>query len=301
MPCSSPVRSVRWVCCCALIWPGVIRNARRSPAVLFSPAGPHSPRDILIKGPVVPAVCIVTVIALVAWDREWRWLKSLKPLWGVPLALAIVAPWAIAISLASHGQFYQQSLGDDFAAKLAGGQEEHGAWPGYYLAVLSISFLAGRIVPRPRSRRRHPQARRSVDTFPARLVRRVLGDVRARPDQAAALRAACVSGARDPRRGLGAGSARGKPATLAAGTVLSRSRSNFCSASRHWSSHPSCCRDCTVPVRLGGWSRPRPSRVCSASEPSSRNSGARRSSQPAWPCCPSSRSILQCPQALGRG
>ncbi len=95
---------------------------------------------ILIKGPVVPAVCIVTVIALVAWDREWRWLKSLKPLWGVPLALAIVAPWAIAISLASHGQFYQQSLGDDFAAKLAGGQEEHGAWPGYYLAVLSISF-----------------------------------------------------------------------------------------------------------------------------------------------------------------
>jgi len=95
---------------------------------------------ILIKGPVVPAVCALTVIVLVVWDRDWRWLKSLKPLWGVPLALAIVAPWAIAIALASHGQFYQQSFGQDFAAKLAGEQETHGGWPGYYLLLLSVSF-----------------------------------------------------------------------------------------------------------------------------------------------------------------
>lgn len=95
---------------------------------------------ILVKGPVVPAVCIVTILALIGWDREWRWLKALKPQWGIPLTLAIVGPWAIAITLASHGQFYQQSLGDDFAAKLAGGQETHGAWPGYYLALVTISF-----------------------------------------------------------------------------------------------------------------------------------------------------------------
>jgi 4-amino-4-deoxy-L-arabinose transferase-like glycosyltransferase len=64
----------------------------------------------------------------------------LKPLWGVPLAVALVAPWAIAISLESHGVFFQQSLGQDFGAKLAGGQESHGAWPGYYLALATISF-----------------------------------------------------------------------------------------------------------------------------------------------------------------
>jgi 4-amino-4-deoxy-L-arabinose transferase-like glycosyltransferase len=95
---------------------------------------------ILVKGPVVPAVCLVTTFVLVAWDRDWRWLKTLKPLWGVPLAVAIIAPWAIAIMLASHGRFYQQSLGGDFAAKLAGGQETHGAWPGYYLALVTFSF-----------------------------------------------------------------------------------------------------------------------------------------------------------------
>ncbi len=52
----------------------------------------------------------------------------------------IVAPWAVAISLESHGQFYQQSLGQDFAAKLAGGQESHGAWPGYYLVLVTLTF-----------------------------------------------------------------------------------------------------------------------------------------------------------------
>ena len=96
---------------------------------------------ILIKGPVVPAVCALTVLALIAWDRwEWRWLKALKPLYGLGVTLLIVAPWAIAIALESHGAFYQQSLGDDFASKIAGGQESHGAWPGYYLALVTLSF-----------------------------------------------------------------------------------------------------------------------------------------------------------------
>ncbi|HVE05407.1 MAG TPA: glycosyltransferase family 39 protein [Rhizomicrobium sp.] len=95
---------------------------------------------ILVKGPVVPAVAVVTILALVIWDREWRWLSLLRPLWGVPVAIALVAPWAVAILLTSHGQFYQQSFGQDFAEKLAGGQETHGAWPGYYLLLLTVSF-----------------------------------------------------------------------------------------------------------------------------------------------------------------
>lgn len=96
---------------------------------------------ILIKGPVVAAVCVVTILALIAWDRgAWRWLKTLRPLVGIGLTILIVAPWAIAITLQSHGQFYQQSLGNDFAAKLAGGQESHGAPPGYFLALVTLTF-----------------------------------------------------------------------------------------------------------------------------------------------------------------
>ena len=95
---------------------------------------------VLLKGPVILAVIAATVIALSLWDRDWRWLRGSRPLPGVVLAAAIVAPWAIAIGFASHGAFYQQSLGHDFAAKIMGGAESHGAPPGYYLALASLTF-----------------------------------------------------------------------------------------------------------------------------------------------------------------
>ena len=104
---------------------------------------------ILIKGPVIIGVGAATVIALLVWDRWkpvegqaswWRWLGRTNPVSGVALTLLIVLPWLIAIWIQSHGQFYQQSLGHDFAAKLEGGQETHGAPPGYYLLLTTLSF-----------------------------------------------------------------------------------------------------------------------------------------------------------------
>jgi 4-amino-4-deoxy-L-arabinose transferase-like glycosyltransferase len=105
---------------------------------------------ILVKGPVAPAVAALTLIGLCLWDwwekrragskSSLGWLLRLKPLIGVPVLLAIVLPWLIAIAQASHGAFFQQSLGDDFAAKLANGQESHGAPPGYYLALMALTF-----------------------------------------------------------------------------------------------------------------------------------------------------------------
>ncbi len=72
-----------------------------------------------------------------------RWLAMARPLLGVPLVLLIVAPWLIAIWIQSHGTFFQQSLGNDFAAKLAGGQESHGAPPGYNLVFSALLFWPG--------------------------------------------------------------------------------------------------------------------------------------------------------------
>jgi len=34
---------------------------------------------VLIKGPVIAAVCVASVIAIVLWDRDWRWLGRLRP------------------------------------------------------------------------------------------------------------------------------------------------------------------------------------------------------------------------------
>jgi 4-amino-4-deoxy-L-arabinose transferase-like glycosyltransferase len=101
---------------------------------------------ILVKGPVIAGVAAATIAALLIWDRRgktgisWTWLRATRPAWGVALTLLIVAPWLIAIWRESQGTFFQQSLGNDFAAKLAGGQESHGAPPGYNLVLSSIAF-----------------------------------------------------------------------------------------------------------------------------------------------------------------
>ncbi len=98
---------------------------------------------ILIKGPIIVMVVGLTAIALTIGDRQWRWLKRLRPWPGVAIALAICLPWLIAITISSKGAFLDQSLGRDMAAKLAGGQESHGAPPGAYLAMFPVAFWPG--------------------------------------------------------------------------------------------------------------------------------------------------------------
>ena len=95
---------------------------------------------VLVKGPAVLAVPAVTMIALSLWDRDAGWLRATKPVTGVLIVVLIAAPWLIAIAVKSHGLFFEQSLGQDFATKLQGGQESHGAPPGYFLALVSVTF-----------------------------------------------------------------------------------------------------------------------------------------------------------------
>ena len=101
---------------------------------------------MLVKGPVGPALALLTIAALCVFERDARWLRHLKPAWGVPLFLVIVLPWLVAISLATSGAFLAQSVGHDFLGKLVGAQESHGAWPGTYLALLPLTFWPGSLL-----------------------------------------------------------------------------------------------------------------------------------------------------------
>ncbi len=91
---------------------------------------------VLDKGPVTPMVAGLTMLALIALDRRARWLGQLKWTWGLILLLAVCGPWAWAVTVATDGGFWTQAIGGDLAPKLTGGQETHGAPPGYY-ALLS--------------------------------------------------------------------------------------------------------------------------------------------------------------------
>ena len=50
----------------------------------------------------------------------------------------IVGPWAGAVTVATDGGFWSQALAGDLAPKLAGGQETHGAPPGYHTLLASV-------------------------------------------------------------------------------------------------------------------------------------------------------------------
>ena len=47
---------------------------------------------------------------------------------------------------ATDGAFFRDAIGGDLAPKIAGGQEKHGALPGYYLLTLPILFWPGTLI-----------------------------------------------------------------------------------------------------------------------------------------------------------
>jgi 4-amino-4-deoxy-L-arabinose transferase-like glycosyltransferase len=101
---------------------------------------------IMLKGPPVPALAITTIAALSIADRDLRWLRGLHPIAGLAVTVAAVLPWLIAIERATGGNFLAESLGHDFAAKLIGPQESHGAPPFAYLLMAVASFWPGSLV-----------------------------------------------------------------------------------------------------------------------------------------------------------
>lgn len=88
---------------------------------------------VLIKGPIIFGPILCCILWLCATKREWRWLGDLSPVKGGLAFLALTLPWFIAITIRSDWAFWGASLGEDFSAKIASGQEEHGAIPGTYI------------------------------------------------------------------------------------------------------------------------------------------------------------------------
>ncbi|TIW77125.1 MAG: glycosyltransferase family 39 protein, partial [Mesorhizobium sp.] len=93
---------------------------------------------ILIKGPVSPLLSLLTAAALIAFDRDWRWLLKMKLVRGVLIVLVIVLPWLILITWKSGGAFFQEAVGKDMLNKVAQGEESHGLPPGFYMLTYSL-------------------------------------------------------------------------------------------------------------------------------------------------------------------
>jgi 4-amino-4-deoxy-L-arabinose transferase-like glycosyltransferase len=92
----------------------------------------------LVKGPIAPMVAALAITALAIADRKPGWLVRLNWIWGLIIVAAIVGPWAGAVTVATDGGFWSAALGGDLAPKLAGGQETHGAPPGYHTLLAPL-------------------------------------------------------------------------------------------------------------------------------------------------------------------
>jgi 4-amino-4-deoxy-L-arabinose transferase-like glycosyltransferase len=134
-----------------------IQIGLRLPAILWTAIA----AGVLIKGPLILMFAGLTAIALSIVGRSGRWISALRPFSGIVWMLALVLPWFIAIALRSGGSFFEQSIGHDMLSKVAGGQESHGAPPGYYLLLFWVTFwpgcvLAGIAAPAVWRARREP-------------------------------------------------------------------------------------------------------------------------------------------------
>jgi 4-amino-4-deoxy-L-arabinose transferase-like glycosyltransferase len=102
----------------------------------------------LVKGPVGPLVVAFALIVLAVWDRRARWIAKLHWWWGLVAVAVVVGPWAAAVTVATDGGFWSEAIGADLAPKLAGGQETHGAPPGYHtLLTPFLSFPITLLLP----------------------------------------------------------------------------------------------------------------------------------------------------------
>ena len=104
---------------------------------------------ILVKGPVAPLLAVTTVVPLLLWHRSLGWIRLLRLWRGVAIICVITLPWAILVTLATDGAFLDIAFRGDFLAKVASGQESHGAPPGTYLALsLVLLWPASLLLPR---------------------------------------------------------------------------------------------------------------------------------------------------------
>jgi len=130
----------------------------------------------LVKGPVGPMVVALAIVLLTILDRRPGWLVGMKWWWGLIIVAVIVGPWAGAVTVATDGGFWSAALGGDLAPKLAGGQETHGAPPGYHtLLAPLLSFPMTLMLPAAAvagwRRRREPGVRFALAwLIPAWLV-----------------------------------------------------------------------------------------------------------------------------------
>lgn len=93
---------------------------------------------ILVKGPIVSMVALLTILGICLREKSFTWIKGFRFVLGLLIVFLCILPWLIAIQKATDGEFIRQAFGKDFLPKLYAGQESHGGAPGLYLLMTPV-------------------------------------------------------------------------------------------------------------------------------------------------------------------
>jgi len=108
---------------------------------------------VLLNALAVPILSLSTIAALWIFDRDLSWLKRLQAVWGLPLMLAIAAPWLMVRAHFDNGvPFSSLTVGETLRA-LGGAQDmKWKAAPLTFTLGLILGFLPGALLLVPAAR-----------------------------------------------------------------------------------------------------------------------------------------------------
>lgn len=99
---------------------------------------------VLAKGPITPLIAMFTAASVSTLTRRWRWIwTGLKPLWGVPVLLAVVGPWVYAVGTQVGWDRYVSIVWSETIGRSGDAAEGHWGPPGYHTVLLSVLMWPG--------------------------------------------------------------------------------------------------------------------------------------------------------------
>lgn len=100
---------------------------------------------VLCKGPMAAVLVFVSLFAYVAFASRdiytaWNSIKKLKLFYGALIVAAIAVPWFVAVTIVTHGEFFQEFFIRQNIGR-ALGTVNHKAGPLYYVPVFMGGFF----------------------------------------------------------------------------------------------------------------------------------------------------------------
>jgi len=102
---------------------------------------------VMAKGPVTPMVVLFSAAVWAVMKGDWRGtLRTARPLLGLAIVGACVAPWVVAVGGRVGWDVYLSAIVDETLGRSVGAKEGHWGPPGYHLLLLVALFFPGSIL-----------------------------------------------------------------------------------------------------------------------------------------------------------